>query len=837
MNRRVIRRRRRDETPETDAAASPTEDSGARRRPAVRRRAAEAEAAPTPAVEPDVAEAPAVEAAAAPPVAETPSAEASEPATEVPAAVEEAPAPASAPVEAPPAENASADEPVVAASEASQETAPSASADASNTAAESGAQAGSETAPEDTSDPSLQRMFPKLGSAVVALPPGYDPTRPNPAPRAKDAAPQRRWGAPAQPGSGGESSDSGRRRRRRVASGGGGGPSGGYGRPRPGRGRRRKSSGPKVSSPQPKAQKRKVRIDNVISVGQLAHEMSVKAAEVIRKLMEMDMIVSINEMLDVDTAAVIASEFEYEVENVGFQEDDYLQHFGESTDEEAGEPRPPVVTIMGHVDHGKTTLLDTIRESRVASGEAGGITQHIGAYQVNVGEQLITFLDTPGHAAFSNMRARGAQVTDIVILVVAADDGPQPQTVEAINHSKAAGVPIIVAVNKCDKPGVNPDTVKTKLGEYELIPEDWGGETLFANVSALKNEGIGDLLELVLLQAEMLDLRATEDRFAEGIVIEAKLQRGRGPVATVLVQKGTLKTGDHVVMGEAFGKVRALTDFKGKKLKEAGPSTPVEIFGLSSLPRTGDLLSVVENERNARKLAEHRARAAKEAEMAKNRRRTLEDLRAMQDQTQRKTLNLVIKTDVSGSLEALKAAVEAIDVEETEVRILHAAVGNISESDVSLVAANEGHLFGFNVKIDPRARKAADEAGVKPEMYSVIYGALDRVEGLLKGMLEPIYEEQHQGSAEVRATFNISRLGTIAGCYVLEGKIGRNHGARLYRDNQVIWEGDVSTLKRFKDDVREVASGYECGVALNGYNDIHVGDVIQTFAMVEVARE
>jgi translation initiation factor IF-2 len=604
-----------------------------------------------------------------------------------------------------------------------------------------------------------------------------------------------------------------------------------HGRGRP---RRRKKSGPKTPSPQPKAQKRKVFVDGTISVGQLAHELSVKASVMIKKLIEMGTMVTINEMLDIDTAIVVAAEFDYEVENVGFQEVSYLQHIGVEEEAEAQEVRPPVVTIMGHVDHGKTTLLDTIRRSRVAAGEAGGITQHIGAYQIEWNDNAVTFLDTPGHAAFTAMRARGASVTDLVVLVVACDDGVQPQTVEAINHAKAADVPIIVAVNKIDKPGVNPDTIRQRLGEHELIPEEWGGETMFVNVSALKNEGIDDLLESIMLQAEVLDLHANPERHAEGVVIEAKVERGRGPVASVIVQSGTLHRGDHVVLGSAYGRVRALMDHRGKATKTAGPSAPVEVFGLSGLPNVGDNLVVVANEKNARALASHRAQEHRLAALGQNQPRTVDDLRRIADEEEKKTAYLVLKADVQGSLEALKAAILNLDVDGCEVRILHSGVGNISESDVNLVASNEGVLIGFNVKVDTRARRAADEAGVKPELHKVIYSVLDRVEGMLKGMLEPVYEEQHQGSAEIRAIFNISKIGTVAGSFVLDGKIGRNHGARVYRGGKEIWKGEMSTLKRFKDDVREVSSGYECGISLDGFNALEVGDVIETFAMIRV---
>ena len=601
------------------------------------------------------------------------------------------------------------------------------------------------------------------------------------------------------------------------------------------RGRRKKKAGPrKDTSAAPKAQKRKIRVDGAISVANLAHELSLKAPVVIKKLMELGEMATVNQMLDIETATLVANEFDYEVENVTFDESEFLQHVGEESEEVEGDPRPPVVAIMGHVDHGKTTLLDAIRSARVAAGEAGGITQHIGAYQVERDGQMITFLDTPGHAAFSAMRARGADVTDIVVLVVAADDGVQPQTAEAIQHAKAAGVPLVVAVNKCDKPGVNPDKVKQQLGAYELVPEEWGGETQFVHVSALKKEGIDNLLEAIILQSEVLELRASNDRAAEGTVIEAKMERGRGPVATVLVQHGTLSRNDHVVIGSTYGKVRAMMDFRGKNLKTAGPSTPVEIFGLQDLPRTGDTLNVVKAEKDARTLAEHRAEVERQAQMSKNRRRTLEDLQRLAAAEELKELALVLKADVQGSLEALKGAIEQLAIGGTRVRILLEGVGNINESDVSLATANDCLVVGFNVKLDARARQAADEAGVKPELHTVIYHVLDLIEARLKGLKDPVFEEQHRGSAEVRAVFRISKAGTVAGCYITDGVVGRSNGARLYRNGTELWKGDIGTLKRFKDDVREVASGYECGIKLDGFDDIEEGDIIQTFALVEV---
>jgi translation initiation factor IF-2 len=868
----VVRPERTPEPVVQQAAASAAE-------PEVRRpREVAAEPEPAPRVA-----APAVEVASAPKPA------VAEPAPVVIAATVEAPSAKEAPA-APEAERA----PPRVAREVVAEPVVAASAGVASPAVVPAAP-GPVVAPAAPAAPGTGRDAPTrfrgLGSAVVVPPPGYDPTNPEayraqqnrsgppgrdriggpPSGRRAAAPPYspepsgggpRGGGGGGQPNQGGpgaaedpngggrtrrrvaaspaapapvapapSSDDRGPRRRRRAGGRRDGERDAVDVRPR----RRGKKGGPKTTSPQPKAQKRKIRVDGAISVGQLAHELSTKAAVVIKQLMEMGTLATVNEMLDAETASVLASVFDYEVENVGFNEEEYLQHIVVAEDEEEGdEPRPPVVTIMGHVDHGKTTLLDTIRRSRVAAGEAGGITQHIGAYQVEWKGHQITFLDTPGHAAFSAMRARGAGVTDIVVLVVAADDGVQPQTIEAINHAKAAGVPIVVAVNKIDKAGVNPDAIRQRLGEFGLVPEEWGGETMFANVSALKNQGIDELLETIMLQAEVLELAANSDRHAEGTVIEAKIERGRGPVASVIVQSGTLNLGDFVVIGAEYGKVRAMMDHRGKPIKTAGPSTPVELFGLSGLPNVGDPLAVVSSEKNARTLAEHRGQTEREAALKNTRRHTLDDLRRIAGEEERKTVFLVLKADVQGSLEALKSAISAIVVEGCDVRVLHDGVGNITESDVSLVAANDGLLIGFNVKVDPRARRAADDAGVEPELHTVIYSVLDRVLGALKGMLDPVYSEEHQGSAEVRAVFNISKIGTVAGCYVLDGKVGRSHGARLYRDGKEIWKGDVKTLKRFKDDVREVAAGYECGIALDGFDEVQVGDVIQTFAMVRV---
>jgi translation initiation factor IF-2 len=840
----VVRRRREEAAPEPSHAVP---EKAAKPAVVVRRRAVAAE--PPPAPEPPPVAAPPRAPAPAPVEARKP---APEPVVEAP------PEPAAPVAEAPAPEPEVAPEPVAPpqpepVAEVAPEPAPEPVAPAAEPVAAAPAPA---PEPAPAAPAPLVRpdrpQFRGLGSAVVTPPPGYDPANPE-AFRAR----QRREQAMGVGTAGGRDT---RGRGRRVEAGAAA-PAAPAGRDAGapsaldaararrqrmvddtaalGARHRRKKRGPKGApkqlSPQPKAQKRKIRVDGAISVGQLAHELSVKAPVVIKKLMEMGELRTVNDMLDVDTATLLAAEFEYEVENVAFDESEFLQHVPTEAEEEEGlEGRPPVVTIMGHVDHGKTTLLDAIRSARVAAGESGGITQHIGAYQVEKQGQKITFLDTPGHAAFSAMRARGAGITDIVVLVVAADDGVQPQTVEAIHHANAAGVPIVVAVNKVDKAGVNPDKIRTELGQHGLVPEEWGGENQFVNVSALKGIGIDDLLEAILLQSEVLELEANPDRPAEGVVIEAKMERGRGAVATVLVQQGTLKRNDQVVLGTSYGKVRAMVDHTGKNLTEAGPSTPVELFGINDLPNVGDKLQVVQNEKSARTLAEHRAEQIKMAEMAKNRRRTLEDLQRLAGQTERKQLLVVLKADVQGSLEALKNAIENLSIEGTEVRILHDGVGNITESDVNLVAANEGLLLGFHVKVDARARQIASEVGVEPELYEVIYDVLDRVEGMLKGLKEPVYEQQHKGSAEVRAIFKISRIGTVAGSYVLDGTIGRNHGARLFRNGKEIWAGKVASVKRFKDDVREVSAGFECGISLDGYDDVLVGDVIETFDTVRV---
>jgi len=738
---------------------------------------------------------------------------------------------AEAPVEA----TASEESPQEAAVDSAASTEVEVAASADTPAEEQAAPASTEeasTTPEEEPTAGERPQFAGLGSAVIKPPPGYDPTNPTT---------WRRPAEPAAPKDKEKPSTTGRRRR--VASPGGGGQGRNRGRSRSGNSyrdnmqgkSRKRATGAKGSGTVAmKAEKRKVRIDNTISVGQLAHEMQIKATVVIRHLMELGTMVTVNEMLDMDTASLIASEFGYEVENIGFQEEVILGQNAEVDDEEGQESRPPVVTIMGHVDHGKTTLLDAIRETKVAAGEAGGITQHIGAYQVVIRDQSITFLDTPGHAAFTAMRARGASLTDVVVLVVAADDGVQDQTAEAISHAKAAGVPIIVAVNKMDRPGVSAEPIMTRLSDYELVPEAWGGETQFVQISALKREGLDELLESILLQTELLELTANSERPAEGIVIEAKMERGKGTVVTALVQRGTLKQGDNLVIGTAYGRVRAMVDFQGKKIKVAPPSTPVELFGLNGLPQVGDSVIAVASEKDARVVSGHRSQARREEQFGSSRRRTAEDLFQVAAMAHLEYLHVVLKADVQGSVEAVRYALEAVEIEGTELRILHAGVGNINESDVNLIAANGGLLLGFNVRIDAKARKTAESVGLKPEIYKVIYDIIDRVTKFMKGLKEPEFEEVHRGSVEVRAIFKISRIGTVAGSFVTDGRVMRNDSVRVHRGGKQIWSGPISTLKRFKDDVKEVAAGYECGIALDGFNELEEGDILEAFSMEEV---
>ncbi len=586
-----------------------------------------------------------------------------------------------------------------------------------------------------------------------------------------------------------------------------------------------------------KAEKRKITMVETIQVSELAQKMGVKVAEVIMKLMALGVMATANQTIDFDTASLVASEFGYEVERKSVAEDIIEQVQKEV---EGGEPvpRPPVVTIMGHVDHGKTTLLDAIRKSDVASKEAGGITQHIGAYEVTLpsGEQVV-FLDTPGHEAFTSMRARGASVTDLVILVVAADDGVMAQTREAIDHARAAGVPIIVAVNKIDKPGANPDRVKTELSELGLMPEDWGGDTIFVNVSAKMGTGIDELLEMMVLQAEVLELKADPNRPASGYVIESKLDKGRGPVATLLIKEGTLKVGDAMVCGLNYGKVRAMLDDKGRKVEEAGPSKPVEVQGLSGVPEAGSQFVVLPNEKKAREVAEYRQRKAREAELAKSSRISLETVFEKMKEQELKVLNVIVKADVQGSLEALSDALRKLSTDKIKIEIVRGGIGAITESDVLLASASNAIIIGFNVKPGPQAKQLAAKEHVDIRFYNVIYHALEEVKSAMTGLLEPVYKEKTLGRAEVRQTFHIAKVGTVAGCYVLEGVIKRNAQARLLRDNVVVYTGRIESLRRFKEDVKEVQAGYECGIGLEKFNDIKVGDVIEAFEMEEVAPD
>lgn len=577
----------------------------------------------------------------------------------------------------------------------------------------------------------------------------------------------------------------------------------------------------------------KIAIGESVQVSEFAQMIGKEPAEVIKKLFMLGIMATINQDIDFDAATLVASEYGIEVEKKVVLDEVEFETIEEQDDPEALVPRPPVVTIMGHVDHGKTTLLDAIRKTRVVQTEAGGITQHIGAYQVDVGDKKITFLDTPGHEAFTSMRARGAKVTDITILVVAADDGVMPQTIEAINHARAADVPIIVAVNKIDKPTANPDRVMQELSEHGLIPEAWGGDTIFVPVSALKGQGIDELLEMILLVTELKELKANPNKRARGTVIEAKLDRGRGPVATVLVQNGTLKVGDALVIGTTYGRVRSMHNHLGERVQEAPPSTPVEITGLESVPQAGDQFMVFEDDAKARSIAEERALKKREQELRKKN-VSLDELFSQIKEGDTKELNLIIKGDVQGSVEALRASIEKIKVEGVRVGIIHTGVGAINESDVMLAKASNAVIIGFNVRPDANARVSAEREKVDIRLYSVIYKAIEELEAALKGMLDPVYEEKIIGQAEVRQTFHASKIGTIAGCYVTGGIIRRDAGVRIIRDGIVIYEGKIDSLKRFKDDAKEVAQGYECGITIHGYNDIKEGDVLEAFILETV---
>ncbi len=595
---------------------------------------------------------------------------------------------------------------------------------------------------------------------------------------------------------------------------------------------------PKLAKPEitvPKPIKRKIRISEAILVGELAKRMGIKASEVIKKLMDLGLMATINQAIDADAAALVASDFGYEVEKTGLDLEDLIEEKEDQPEELI--PRPPVVTIMGHVDHGKTSLLDAIRQTNVTAAEAGGITQHIGAYEVEVDHRKVVFLDTPGHEAFTAMRARGAKVTDIVVLVVAADDGVMTQTIEAINHAKAANVPIIVAINKIDKPNANPERVKQALTEYGLVPEAWGGQTIIAEISAKLKIGLKDLLEMILLQADMMELKANPNRPATGVVIEAKLDRGRGPVATVLVQNGTLRVGDPFVSGIHFGRVRAMINDRGEKIEQAGPSTPVEVIGFPSVPNAGDSFVVVKDERRAKELAAQRMQKQRELELSKTSKITLEDFYKKMQKGVVKDLNLILKADVQGSLEALIEALNRLSTESVKINILHSSVGAINESDCMLASASQAIILGFNVKIEPKAQTVAEQERIDIRVYNIIYEAIEDVRKAMVGLLEPIYQERLVGRAEVRALFNISRVGMVAGCFVFEGKIIRGAHAHVVRNGQVVHEGNITSLKHVKDDVKEIASGYECGLAMGDFRDYALNDVIEAYVVEKVSAQ
>jgi translation initiation factor IF-2 len=586
-----------------------------------------------------------------------------------------------------------------------------------------------------------------------------------------------------------------------------------------------------------KPRKKLVKIQEGCTIREFAEVMGQKVGDVIKKLMTMGIMATQNQPMDMDASLLLADAYGVKAEIASIESaEDILEETADVA--EAMVPRPPVVTIMGHVDHGKTSLLDAVRETNVVSREAGGITQHIGAYQVSLKGRDITFLDTPGHAAFTAMRARGAQVTDIVILVVAADDGVMPQTREAISHAKAAGVPIIVAINKIDKPEAKPDRVKQELAEFELVPEEWGGQTIFCEVSAKKKIGLEHLLEMILIQADVLELKANPDKMSRGTVIEAKLDRGRGPVATVLVQSGTLKVGDFFVTGAQFGKVRALINDKGERVENAGPSTPAEVIGFSSVPLAGDRFVVLEEERKARQIAETRQAKLRTTEMAGMKKVTLEDLHTQIQEGMVKELNIVIKADVSGSAGAIVDSLEKLSTAAVKLKVIHTSVGAITETDVMLAAASNAIIIGFSVRAEPKATELAQREGVDVRLYNIIYNAIDDIKAAMEGLLEPTLKERVLGRAEVRQTFHVSKVGTIAGAYVLDGVMTRqNDGVRVLRDNVLVYTGKLHSLKRFKDDVREVQSGYECGLGVENFNDIKVGDIIEAYVIDKVAAK
>ncbi|MCX7982892.1 MAG: translation initiation factor IF-2 [Syntrophales bacterium] len=584
----------------------------------------------------------------------------------------------------------------------------------------------------------------------------------------------------------------------------------------------------------PKAIKRRIKVVDTITVGDLAKKMGVKAAEVINKLISLGVMANINQALDFDTASLIASEFSYTLEREEF---DYEETLSPAESEPRHlVPRAPVVTVMGHVDHGKTSLLDAIRKTNVTEEEAGGITQAIGAYHVRINNRDIVFLDTPGHEAFTAMRARGAQVTDVVVLVVAADDGVKDQTIEAINHAKAAKVPILVAINKIDKPEADPERVKRMLAEYDLVPEEWGGDTVFCEVSAKQRINIEELLELILLQADILELKADPTRPAKGTVIEAKLDKGRGPVATILVQEGTLKEGDIFVCRSEYGRVRAIINDKGKRVKEAGPSMPVEVIGFSRVPQVSAQFVVVNDDKKAKAIAEYWMRKERERELSASTKITLEQLYArMKEGT--KELNIILRADVQGSIEAITEALKRLSTADIEIKIIHSSTGNITETDVMLASSADAVIIGFNVKPDARVLEVSEQEGVEIKLYNIIYDLVSDVKAAMEGMLEPVFKEVRQGKAEIRQLFRIPKVGVVAGCFVTEGKITRNSNVRIIRGNEIVHEGRIASLKRLKDDVREVAAGFECGVGIENFDDLKEGDVIEAYVKERVERK
>ena len=582
--------------------------------------------------------------------------------------------------------------------------------------------------------------------------------------------------------------------------------------------------------------KKTLKLQEGTTVKEFAELISVKLSDVIKKFMELGYMPTINQPVDSDAALLVAEGFGVKLELSSAEEDAVVTE----APEDVGTllPRPPVITIMGHVDHGKTSLLDAIRKTKVIETEAGGITQHIGAYKINLRGKDIVFLDTPGHEAFTSMRARGAKVTDIVVLVVAADDGVMPQTVEAINHAKAANVPIVVAINKIDKPEANLSKVRNELAEHGIIPEEWGGQNIFVEVSAKKAIGIESLLEMILLQSEIMELKANPEKKARGTIIEAKLDRGRGPVATVLVQAGTLRIGDTFLAGIHVGKVRALIDDTGKRITEAGPTTPVEVIGFPEVPSAGDIFIAVDDEKRARQIALARQQKQRLADMAKTRKLTLDELYAKIKEGEIKDLNIIIKGDVQGSVEALKDALESITHTQVKVRVIHSSVGGINESDIMLASASNAIIIGFNVRPEPKAYQAAEKEGVDVRLYNVIYDAIEDVKKALEGLLEPTLKEKTLGRAEVRQVFPISKIGTVAGCYVLDGSISRSSdGVRIIRDSIVVYDGKVGSLKRFKEDIREVQAGYECGILIENFNDIKVGDILENYIIEKIATK